>query len=101
MKIQVSISPTDTISPQDFQILANDQREAILQGGKGIGHDKKFFWKPWGKDYKETPVKVGIWHGMADNLAPAFLAHYIAGQIAGCDAPFYPGIIYPSLQTSM
>jgi len=89
--VQAGTSPSTDISPEFFAIMASDQRQAIENGGKGITFDMKILWQPWGFDLQDIRADVYLWHGDADNLAPAALAHYTADQIPGCQATFYPG----------
>jgi pimeloyl-ACP methyl ester carboxylesterase len=89
--IQSGTSPTADISPEIFAILAADQKEAIRTGGQGITFDMKILWRPWGFRFEDIRSKVYLWHGEADNLAPAMLAHYITERIPNCEATFYPG----------
>ncbi|MGE5221452.1 MAG: alpha/beta fold hydrolase [Omnitrophica WOR_2 bacterium] len=88
---QNGTSPSPDISPEAFAVIAADQKEVVRTGGKGIAFDMKAIWKPWGFRFEDIQTKVYLWHGEADNLAPASLAHYIAGCIPGCEATFYPG----------
>jgi pimeloyl-ACP methyl ester carboxylesterase len=88
---QQGTSPTPDISPEHFAIMVSDQREAILAGGKGIQFDMTALWQPWGFELEGIRTKVYLWHGEADNLAPAALAHYIADRVPLCEATFYPG----------
>jgi pimeloyl-ACP methyl ester carboxylesterase len=48
------------------------------------------FWLPWGFQFEDIPIPVFLWHGVADNLAPAILAHHIADHLPGCHATFDP-----------
>jgi pimeloyl-ACP methyl ester carboxylesterase len=79
------------LSPQVFETIAADQREAIRTGGQGIGFDMRTYWQPWGFALEDIQARVLLWHGEADNLAPAHLAHYLADHIPGCEAVFFPG----------
>lgn len=51
----------------------------------------KVLWRPWGFRFEDIHVPVYLWHGSADNLAPAHLAHYIADHVPRCEATFFPG----------
>ncbi len=84
-------SPTPDLSPEVFAIMAADQNEAIRTGGQGVAFDMKMLWRPWGFRPEDIRARVCVWHGEADNLAPAMLAHYLAERIPNCDATFYPG----------
>jgi pimeloyl-ACP methyl ester carboxylesterase len=89
--IQDGTSPTPDLSPEVFAIMAADQREAIRAGGQGLVFDMKMLWRPWGFNPPDIRAGVCLWHGEADTLAPSRLAHYLAQQIPGCQATFYPG----------
>lgn len=84
-------SPSPELSPEVFAVMAADQREAIRSGGQGVVFDMKTLWRAWGFRLEDIRARVYIWHGEADTLAPARLAHYIAEQIPDCEATFYPG----------
>lgn len=89
--VQNGTSPSPDISPEAFAVIAADQSEVVRAGGKGIAFDMKAIWKSWGFRFEDIRTKVYLWHGEADNLAPASLAHYIAGCISDCEAVFFPG----------
>ena len=88
--IQKGTSPSADLSPEVFAIMAADQREAIRTGGQGITLDMKLLWRPWGFQFEDVHTKVYLWHGAADNLAPAMLARHIADHLPDCEATFYP-----------
>ena len=89
--VQAGTSPSSSISPEVFAIMAADQCEAIRAGGQGIVFDMKMLWRPWGFELADIRTPVQLWHGEADDLAPAQLAHYIAERIPNCQATFFPG----------
>ena len=88
--IQEGTSPSADISPEVFAIMAADQREAIRAGGQGVVFDMKVLWRPWGFRFEDVHTKVYVWHGAADNLAPAVLARHVADHLPDCEATFYP-----------
>lgn len=88
--VQNSTSPSPDISPDIFAIMTADQREAIRTGGHGVAYDMKILWRPWGFRLEDIHTRAYLWHGAADNLAPAQLAHYVADHVPGCQAIFYP-----------
>jgi pimeloyl-ACP methyl ester carboxylesterase len=88
--VQKGTSPSADLSPEVFAIMAADQREAIRAGGQGITFDMKILWRPWGFQFEDVLTKAYLWHGAADNLAPAMLAHHIADHLPDCKATFYP-----------
>jgi pimeloyl-ACP methyl ester carboxylesterase len=90
-QVQDNASPTPDLSPEEFALVTADQREAIRTGGKGVVHDLKALWRNWGFRLQDIRTPVFLWHGEADNLAPAALAHSTAQRIPGCEATFYPG----------
>lgn len=90
--VAAGTSPSPDISPLVFSVICRDQRESIVQGRHGLAYDFRTVLKPWGIDLKTDLGKVLVWHGEADNLAPAPLAHYLADNIPGCEAIFYPGL---------
>lgn len=89
--VQAGTSPNSDISPEVFAIMAADQHEAIRMGGQGIIFDMKMLWRPWGFRLEEICTPVRLWHGEADDLAPARLAHHLVDRIPNCQATFYPG----------
>ncbi len=89
--VQAGTSPSSSMSPEVFALMAVDQREAIRAGGQGIIFDMKMLWRPWGFKLEDIRAPVQLWHGEADDLAPARLAHYLADRIPRCQATFYPG----------
>ena len=90
-QVRKGASPTPDISPEVYAIVVQDQREAFRTGGQGVKFDMRNLWKPWGFRFEEIHIPVALWHGEADNLAPARLAHFMAERIPSCRATFYPG----------
>ena len=90
-QVREGASPSPDLAPEAFAVVALDQREAIRGGGQGVTFDMKNLWRPWGFQFEEIRTPVALWHGEADNLAPARLAHVIAERLPGCRATFYPG----------
>jgi len=88
--IKNGTSPTPDLSPEIFAIIAADQQESIRTGGQGIAFDMQVLWRYWGFIFEDIQTKVYLWHGEADNLAPASLAHYIADHLPDCEATFFP-----------
>lgn len=88
--IQGGTSPMSDLSPEFFAAMAADQAEAVREGRQGIAHDLRMLWQPWGFRFEDVRTRVYLWHGEADNLAPAALAHYVTERIPDCQAVFYP-----------
>ena len=89
--VREGASPTADISPEMFALVAADQREAIRQGGGGVAGDLRALWQPWGFDLASIRLPVFLWHGEADDLAPARLARLVADGLPRCTAVYYPG----------
>lgn len=87
--VKQGTSPSVDISPEVFAIVANDQRESIRTGGRGIELDMKILWQPWGFQFGDIQTKTLLWHGEVDNLAPASLAHYLVDHLPNCESTFY------------
>jgi pimeloyl-ACP methyl ester carboxylesterase len=90
-------SPNPAISPQVFEIITADQREAVSFGGHGVAFDMQTLWRPWGFKLEDIQPRVYLWHGEDDNLAPARLAHEIAMRLPNCEAEFLVGEGHTSL----
>ena len=71
--VRQGTSPSADLSPEVFAIMAADQREAMRTGGQGIAVDMRLLWQPWGFQFEDIHTRVCVWHGAADNLAPAML----------------------------
>jgi pimeloyl-ACP methyl ester carboxylesterase len=56
-------------------------------------------WRHWGFNFEDIQTKVYLWHGEADNLAPASLAHYIADHLPNCESTFFPSEGHTDLLT--
>ncbi len=89
--VQAGTSPNPSLSPEFFAIIAADQAEAVRAGGKGIVYDMKNYWRPWKINFGEIKLKVMIWHGEADDLAPAASVRNVASLLPNCTATFFPG----------
>jgi pimeloyl-ACP methyl ester carboxylesterase len=84
-------SPLPGVSPEIFAIINHDQREAVRQGYRGLAFDLQTIFRRWPFELGEVTGEVFLWHGEADNLAPALPAHFIAEQLPDCKARFYFG----------
>jgi len=89
--VAAGTSPTPSIPPAVLPLVVADLAEAIRQGGAGIVFDAANLWRPWGFPLTQITVPTHLWHGDADNLAPAELGRLIADAIPNCEATFYPG----------
>lgn len=74
-----------TLDP-DFKVhFLADQKEAIIQGGKGVAVDAAVHYVDWGFRLQEITVKVHVFHGTNDNLVPVAFANHLAGRIPNCE----------------
>jgi len=89
--VAAGTSPSLSIPPDVLPLVVADQAEAIRQGGAGIAFDAGNLWRSWGFPLTQITVPTRLWHGDADNAAPAALGRLIADATPGCEATFYPG----------
>lgn len=89
--VAAGTSPSPSIPPAVLPLVVADQAEAIRQGGPGIAFDAANLWRSWGFPFSQIKVPAHLWHGDADNLAPAALGRLIADAIPGCQATIYSG----------
>lgn len=89
--IREGTSPSADLPPQVLAMMIADQRESVLNGGDGIALDMQAIWRAWGFNFEDIETRVLLWHGDADNLAPAALARQIADRLQNSDAVFFPG----------
>ncbi|HLU10175.1 MAG TPA: alpha/beta hydrolase [Oceanobacillus sp.] len=90
--VQAGTSPVEDLTPEIFAHLANDQKEAVLAGGKGVAFDMRNYWREWGFRFEDIKTQVYLWHGEADDLAPVALVRSIADQIPNCEAHYISGV---------
>jgi pimeloyl-ACP methyl ester carboxylesterase len=64
---------------------------AFQQGGRGAAWDYTLFSRPWGFSLGDIRLPVYLWHGEDDWICPAQMGRYVAQNIPGCQATFYPG----------
>jgi len=82
--IDEGTSPLADVPPHVFAQLIADQLEAVRAGGKGITFDMGIVTRDWGFKLEKIHIRVSMWHGAEDNLAPLALARYVAEHIPGC-----------------
>ena len=64
---------------------------AFAQGGRGAAWDYTLFSRPWGFPLSDIHLPVYLWHGEDDWICPVQMGSYVAENIPGCTAKFYPG----------
>jgi pimeloyl-ACP methyl ester carboxylesterase len=70
--------------------LTEASTEALRPGVAGAVWDGFLLGQPWGFPLEQIRIPVRLWHGEKDNVVPAAMGHYLAREIPGCEATFYP-----------
>ena len=92
-QIEARLPPADrqALESQDLRrILTASSAEALRHGTRGAAADGLLYGRPWGFRLSEIHAPVFLWHGEADVIVPATMGRYLAAQIPGCEAHFYP-----------
>jgi len=76
--------------PELRRLLTESSREGLRLGVEGAAWDGFLFSRPWGFDLQRIQVPVHLWHGEKDVVVPASMGHFLAKNIPGCVARFYP-----------
>jgi pimeloyl-ACP methyl ester carboxylesterase len=87
-EIVKSVNSSDKIIASDPDFKAHfiaDQKEAMIQGGKGVAVDAAVHYVDWGFRLQEIPVKVHVFHGTDDTLVPVAFADHLAEGIPNCE----------------
>jgi len=72
------------------RLLTESSREGLRPGVKGAAWDGFLFSRPWGFDLRHIRLPVRLWHGEKDVVVPVSMGHFLANNIPGCKAQFYP-----------
>jgi pimeloyl-ACP methyl ester carboxylesterase len=84
-------SDQQTLSdPELRRLLTESSREGLRPGVDGAAWDGFLFSRPWGFDLQRIQMPVHLWHGEKDVVVPASMGHFLANNIPGCVARFYP-----------
>jgi pimeloyl-ACP methyl ester carboxylesterase len=84
-------SDQQTLSdPELRRLLTESSREGLRPGVDGAAWDGFLFSRPWGFDLNGIRTPVHLWHGEKDVVVPASMGHFLANNIPGCVARFYP-----------
>jgi len=92
-QIEACLPEQDQITLGDGELrrlLTESSREGLRPGVKGAAWDGFLFSRPWGFDLQQIRVPVFLWHGEKDVIVPASMGHFLAKNIPGCKARFYP-----------
>ena len=84
-------SDQQTLSdPELRSLLTESSREGLRPGVDGAAWDGFLFSRPWDFDLQQIRMPVHLWHGEQDVVVPASMGHFLAKNIPGCVARFYP-----------
>ena len=67
-----------------------DCRETLRRGSGVVLREFVLAAHPWGINVSRIAVPTTLWHGLDDINAPPAMAQYLAANIPGCRARFYP-----------
>jgi pimeloyl-ACP methyl ester carboxylesterase len=68
-----------------------DQREAFVQGGRGVAVDSRIHYEDWGFRLQDIPVVIHVFHGTEDRLVPVAYAEHIGANVPGCNLHILEG----------
>jgi pimeloyl-ACP methyl ester carboxylesterase len=72
------------------ETLIRNLREALRQSADGAACDLMLYQRPWNIPLEAIRVPVLLWHGERDVTVPVEMGRYLARNIPGCRAFFYP-----------
>lgn len=76
--------------PEVREIMCLSYREAMRVGLSGAVRDVVLYSRSWGLNLTEITVPVNLWHGEKDHIVPPAMGRWLAVNIPGCQARFYP-----------
>ena len=80
-----------TLTDQELRrLLTESSREGLRPGVEGAAWDGFLFSRPWGFDLNKIRIPVHLWHGENDVVVPVSMGYFLAKNIPGCQARFYP-----------
>ncbi len=84
------------------QFLA-DQKEAVVQGGRGVAVDALVHYLDWGFQLSQITVKLHVFHGTEDTSVPFAYGEHIAANAPRCElhAMEGEGHLFPILHQSL
>lgn len=90
-----ALNPTDRQLMQDPAFKAHfiaDQKQAFLQGSRGVALDAAVHYLDWGFRLRDIPAKVHIFHGTQDHLVPVAFAKHLGANIPHCELHLFDGL---------
>jgi len=76
--------------PEIRATMCGSFREAMRVGLSGAVRDVVLYSRAWGLHLSEITVPVNLWHGEKDRIVPPAMGMWLAANIPGCHARFYP-----------
>lgn len=92
-QIELRLPPSDRQALESGSLrraLTEASIEALRNGTRGAAADGLLYGKDWGFSLAAIRVPVFLWHGEADIIVPPTMGHFLADNIPGCRAWFYP-----------
>jgi pimeloyl-ACP methyl ester carboxylesterase len=92
-QIELRLPPSDRKALESDGLrraLTDASIEALRNGVRGAAADGLLYGKNWGFSLADIRVPVFLWHGEADVIVPPTMGHFLAENIPGCRASFYP-----------
>ena len=77
--------------PRLRAVMIGNATELYRQGGRGLYDEALVIARPWGFPLSSVPAPVRIWHGEEDTAVPVGMGRYLARELPGARATFYPG----------
>lgn len=62
-----------------------DQKEAFIQGSRGVTVDAAVHYVDWGLHLSEIPSKLHVFHGTEDKLVPVAFGKHLAENVPDCE----------------
>jgi pimeloyl-ACP methyl ester carboxylesterase len=62
-----------------------DQKEAFLQGSRGVTLDAAVHYVDWGVRLSQIPAKIHVFHGDEDRLVPVAFGKHLAENLPNCE----------------
>ena len=93
IQIERRLAPADqrALASQELRnALIASSVEALRHGLRAAAADGLLYGRPWGFSLQEIHCPVHLWHGEKDVVVPPAMGHFLADNIPGCQAHFYP-----------
>jgi pimeloyl-ACP methyl ester carboxylesterase len=76
--------------PDVYAVGVETWQENIRVDSRGYAQDVEILMKDWGFRLRDIQAEVCLWQGEADINTPSAWAWYLAQEIPGCRATFFP-----------